>query len=63
MAVCPFNLKNNINRSDYPSTPLKKHENTHVLQMPQWWVLAGLGMMHFLQTDTNGLLFLSWEDN
>lgn len=38
----------------------KRQENTHLLQIPQWCVLAGLGMMHFLQTDTNGLLFLSW---
>ena len=29
--------------------------------MPQWCVLAGLGMMHFLQTDTNGISFFSCE--
>lgn len=26
----------------------------HVLQMLQWCVLAGFGMMHFLQKDTEG---------
>lgn len=32
---------------------------THLLQIPQWCVLAGLGMMHFLHTATNGLPFFS----
>lgn len=30
---------------------------SYVLQMPQWCVLAGLGIIHFLQTDTNGMSF------
>lgn len=35
---------------------------SYLLQIPQWCVLAGLGMMHFLQTDTNGLAFFSCTD-
>lgn len=35
---------------------------SYLLQIPQWCVLAGLGMMHFLQTDTNGLEFFSCTD-
>lgn len=31
----------------------------YVLQMLQWCALAGFGMMHFLQKDTEGIATLS----
>lgn len=39
---------------------LNRRKIIYLLQMPQWCVLAGLGMIHFLQMDTNGESFFSW---
>lgn len=38
-----------------------KQIKTHLLQIPQWCVLAGLGIMHFLQTDTTGPSCFSYD--
>lgn len=45
-------------RTLYTSTIVS---SSYVLQMLQWCVLAGFGVMHFLQMDTEGIWTLSWN--
>lgn len=61
---CNLNFINNGNvfSKNLRLRKVRKIKFSYLLQIPQWCVLAGFGIMHFLQTDTNGLSFFSCID-